>query len=196
MKKSALILIFIFGLLVAPSWAADRCVSFIPDVRNAHLKYFGPAFPWKYGVGQLKQESACRAGVKAFDGGMGVAQFMPKTSQYIQSLMKESLNPYNPKDATRMQAFYMARIYKTENPHKKVWWSYQVYNGGASLLKKEATRAGKVDHQAMRAVCKRKVITLKSGALLDFCSVNYEYSERIFRYGKQYGSSVDTINFW
>lgn len=194
MKRWSIVLSFVFALNVAPVLALERCNSFVPLVRNAHMKYFGPAYPWQYGVGQLQQESNCRANITAFDGGMGAAQFMPKTSQYIQSLMRDKLNPYNPVDAARMQAFYMARIYQKENPYKRIWWSYQVYNGGYSLLKKEADRAGKPDHDLMRLYCKRKVIQLKSGPL-DFCSVNYEYSERIFRYGQKYGP-LDTTTFW
>ncbi len=193
MKISILVLLLL-QLLISQVIAADRCISFVPQVRQAHMKYLGPGYPWKYGVGQLKQESTCKESITAFDGGMGAAQFMPKTSQYIQSLMGEKLNPYNPVDATRMQAFYMARIYQKENPYKKIWFGYQVYNGGFSLLNKEADRAGQPDHDLMRLYCKRKVIQLKSGPL-DMCNVNYDYSTRIYKYGKQYGP-LDTTVFW
>jgi hypothetical protein len=159
------------------------------------MRYFGPAFPHRYGVGQLKQESACKSTVTAFDGGMGVAQFMPKTSQYIQSVMGEKLNPYNSNDATRMQAFYMARIHRTENWTDRLWISYQIYNGGASTLKKESQRAGGADHDAMRAVCHRKVIMLKHGPL-DMCDVNYDYSKNIYKFGQRYGTGPDLMKFW
>jgi hypothetical protein len=127
-------LIFIF--IAAPVFATDRCTSFIRPVRVEHTKYFGIQFPWWYGVGQLKQESCCRESVTAFDAGMGVAQFMPKTSQYIQSLMGEKLNPYNAKQAIRMQAFYMHRIHTAENWTPLLWIDYQIYNGGKPLLYK------------------------------------------------------------
>jgi hypothetical protein len=88
----------------------------------------------------------------------------------------------------------MARIHRIENWSGKIFIDYQIYNGGAGLLKKEAKRAGKVDHAAMREVCQRKVIQLKSGPL-DFCDVNYDYSARIYKYGQKYGP-LSTTNFW
>jgi len=97
------VLCFIFLLLTSPAYALDRCEILIQDVRVQHIKYFGFVFPYWYSVGQLKQESACRTTVTAFDAGQGVAQFMPKTSQYVQSLMGEKLDPYNPQHAIKMQ---------------------------------------------------------------------------------------------
>ena len=175
----------------------DSCSSYINAVKSANARYFGPAFPYHYALGQLRQESACRSKVTAFDGGMGIAQFMPKTSKYIQSLMGEALDPYNPEHAVKMQAFYMARIHKKENWSKKLFISYQIYNGGAGSLKKEFVLAGSVvDWCKMKKVCKRKVITLKSGRLLDFCEVNYDYPVKVEKYAKQYKKQPDAMAFW
>ena len=193
------IVVLIIALFLATDtvYGLDRCEGLIGDVKTASARYFGPTFPWHYSVGQLRAESNCKSSVTAFDGGMGVAQFMPKTSKYIQSLMGEALDPYNSQHAVKMQAFYLARIHSKENWTKKLFVSYQIYNGGAGNLRAEYNRAGKiVDWDKMRQACKRKVITLKSGALLDFCTVNYDYPVRIEKYARPYKKIPDSMLFW
>jgi hypothetical protein len=182
-------------LYAVPAFAADRCVAYVRDVRIQHTKYFGIQYPYWYSVGQLRQESNCRSNVTAFDAGMGLAQFMPKTSQYIQSLMGEKLNPYNPKHAIRMQAFYMNRIHKTENWTDRLWVSFQIYNGGAGTLAAESRRAGATDWTLMRQQCQRKKIQMKWG-VLDLCEVNYDYSKKVEKYGNQYRRGSDGMRFW
>ena len=182
-------------LFAAPAGAVDRCNSLIKDVRVQHTKYFGVQFPYWYGVGQLKQESACRGKVTAFDAGQGVAQFMPKTSLYIQSLMKEKLNPYNIQQAIRMQAFYMRRIHTVENWTGSLWVSYQIYNGGAGTLRAESQRAGETDWSLMRQECHRKKIQMKWG-VLDLCEVNYSYSVNVGKFGNQYRRGADGMRYW
>jgi len=162
----------------APAHALDRCEAHIKDVRVEHTRYFGIQFPYWYGIGQLKVESACRTNVTAFDVGQGIAQFMPKTSQYIQSLMGEALDPYNPRQAIRMQAFYMNRIHRKENWTDKLWVSYQIYNGGRGTLYKEYQRAGLTDWEMMKLSCQRKKIKMKCG-VMDLCTVNYDYSKKV-----------------
>jgi hypothetical protein len=189
------VLLLIFLLLTSPVYALDRCVNFIQPVRVEHTKYFGVGFPYWYGVGQLKQESCCRETVTAFDAGQGIAQFMPKTSQYIQSLMGEKLNPYNAKQAIRMQAFYIHRIHIIENWTDRLWIDYQIYNGGKGLLYKEYQRAKKPDWTMMRKQCKRNKIKMKWG-ILDFCEVNYAYSKNIEKYGNLYRQGKDGMKYY
>jgi hypothetical protein len=196
--RLGVIIAVIMGLIffcLSKAYPLDRCTSLTQDVRVEHTKYFGIQFPWWYGVGQLKTESACRTNITAFDAGMGVAQFMPKTSQYIQSLMGESLDPYNPKQAIRMQAFYMNRIHTTENWTSLLWIDYQIYNGGKSTLYKECQRAGETEWNAMKKQCKRKKIQLKSG-ILDLCEVNYDYSKKVEKYGNLYRQGEDYVGYW
>jgi hypothetical protein len=126
---------------------------------------------------------------------MGIAQFMPKTSRYIQSLMGETLDPYNPKHAIRMQAFYMKRIHAKENWTDRLWVSYAIYNGGAGALRAEAIRAGWTDWGRMKYFCQRKKIPLKSG-ILDLCEVNYDYSKKVEKYGAAYRRGPDGMRFW
>jgi hypothetical protein len=190
------ILFVVIVLLLRPTYGNDRCALLEKDVRVEHTKYFGFQFPYWFSLGQLKQESCCRPDLTAFDGGMGVAQFMPKTERYVESLMGEKLDPYNPKQAIRMQARYLYQIHTKENWSKKLWPTYAIYNGGATTLKKEFQKAGALDWAKMKANCVRKKIKLKSGKMLDFCDVNYDYSQRVFKYGNQYRRGADGMEFW
>lgn len=173
----------------------DRCSQWVQAVRTEHTKYFGFQFPYWYGVAQLKVESVCRTDVRAFDGGQGIAQFMPKTAQYIASLMGEALDPYNPKQAIRAQAFYMHRIHTKENWDGALFISFQVYNGGRTLLYKEYQRAGITDWDLMRLECKRNKVQFKWG-VLDFCVVNYDYSQKVYKYGNTYRRGPDGMRYW
>jgi hypothetical protein len=191
------ILIGILSLLffLPPAYALDRCEAHVQSVRVEHTKYFGIQFPYWYGVAQLRTESACRTNVTAFDAGMGIAQFMPKTSQYIQSLMGEALDPYNPKQAIRMQAFYMSRIHRLENWDGGLWIDYQIYNGGRGTLYKEYQRAGVLDWDLMKLSCQRKKIQMKWG-ILDLCEVNYDYSKKVEKYAFPYKRNADGMRYW
>jgi len=202
-KIICFIILLIIFIVSPPAYSLDRCLDYKTDVRIQHQKYFGPAFPYWYGLGQLKQESCCRATATAFDAGMGIAQFMPKTSQYVQSLMGKSLNPYNPDQAIEMQAFYMARIHNKENfikgDDKRLWLSYQIYNGGVGTLKKEYLKTKDVipNWINMKSECTRKTIKLKCGSYLNFCDVNYDYSIKVYRYGNIYSIKNNTIfKYW
>jgi hypothetical protein len=188
------LLIILLCLIPIQAFTLDRCERLRQSVRVEHTRYFGADFPYWYGIGQLQQESCCRTNATAFDAGQGVAQFMPKTVQYVNSLMGENLNPYNVKDAIRMQAFYMANLHK-QNWSKCLWITYQGYNGGFTLLKKESQRAGITDWNKMKSVCKRKVLHLKWGDL-DLCEVNYDYSKKIYKYGQCYKIGVDVKPYW
>lgn len=193
MKK---IVFFLCFFLCCPYvLASDRCQSFVSEVRRSCFFYWGVNFPYHYAVAQLKQESGCRENIKAFDGGQGIAQFMPATEKYVESLMKEEINPMESKSAIKAQAFYMRHLHK-QNWEGKLWLTYQAYNGGWTLLKKEYQRAEIADWDLMRLECKRKTIVLKCGDLLNFCDVNYDYSKKIYKYGQQYKIVEDGMKFW
>lgn len=198
MKK--LLIIIVCFYVAVPARAGDRCTAYRSAAIEASMMYFG-SFPWWYLLGQLRQESCCRADVTAFDGGMGIAQFMPKTAEEIYRMMQQRLNPYNTRDAIRMQAFYMSRLDRQAaaipgNAERKLFLSFMAYNSGLGNVKKEAIRAGSTDHQEMRSVCRRKILTLKNGNKLDLCDVGYDYPVRIYKYGQRYRSGQDTRIFW
>jgi len=193
-KEFILIICTIF--LTNTAYALDRCKQYVQDVRAAHTIQFGVMYPYWYGVGQLEQESLCRANVTAFDAGQGIAQFMPKTEAWIEELMSEQLDMMNPRDAIRAQAFYMHRIHVKENWHNSLWLDYQIYNGGRKNLYNEYLRAGKeLNWEKMKDNCQRRKLQFKWG-VLDLCDVNYDYSVQVWRKGNQYKTGMNGFSYW
>lgn len=45
--------------------------------------FIGLDAPYWYFMGQIEQESNCRSGATAFDGGQGLGQFMPATARWV-----------------------------------------------------------------------------------------------------------------
>lgn len=193
------LIIMLMVILISPLFAKDRCIDYVGDVRIQHVRYFGIGFPYWYGIGQLIQESGCRPNITAFDGGKGLTQFMPKTEEYIEDLMGEQLNMYNPEHAIKAQAFYMSRLHK-QNPDldKPLVLTYMSYNSGVGTVKKEYVKAGcpPFCFVNMRVVCKRKIIVLKSGSTLDLCNVGYEYPLKIYNYAKPYKQFESLWKYW
>jgi hypothetical protein len=101
--------------------------------------------------------------------------------------MGEALDPYNPKQAIRMQAFYMYRIHTKENWTGRLWIDYQVYNGGKTTLYNEYQRAGILNWELMKKECHRKS---------NFCDINYGYSKKVERYGEGYRRGADRMWYW
>lgn len=142
-------------------------------------------------MGQIEQESRCNEKVTAFDGGMGLGQFMPSTANWIheneEALRELSIkpNPYDPRWNIRALILYDLRLYKT-SICPGWYFAFRSYNGGQGNLNKEIRRAGTCNIMAVEKQCKRKVIRLKSGSLLDFCTVNIEYPYLIYRKSEKY----------
>lgn len=192
-----LVFLFSFALWFIGNEArpSDRCQQYVQTVRVNHFRYFGINFPYHYGVGQLKQESSCRADITSFDAGKGIAQFMPKTKKYCEQYIGE-FNPMNPYQAIRAQAWYMSTIHKM-NKCCGLWMTYTFYNSGQGTVLKEYKRAGyREDWHLMKAVCSRGRVYLKSGQVLDFCKVGYDYPIKVYRYGKEYQIVNDAQRYW
>lgn len=199
MIRRFLVALLVLVALPSPSPAADRCKDLVPDVRSAARRTFGSAFPWHYNLGQLRLESGCRERITAFDGGQGVAQFMPATARALAQALGEDFDPQDRAQSIRMQAIFLRDLYRgNPAPGRPLWAMYQAYNGGAGLLKSEARRAGAWDWERMRAACRRRVLTLKGGEPLDLCAVNYLYSVRVHKYGDLYrtGGDAEEFPFW
>jgi soluble lytic murein transglycosylase-like protein len=181
------------------AFAVDRCAQYVPEERQQHFYYFGLDFPYWYGVGQIQQESRCRADVTAFDGGKGLTQFMPATEAGVEKYLGP-LNMYNPSHAIKAQAWYMKQIHKA-NWNGALWLSYCFYNSGEGTMRKEYKRSITLCHcketsyDMMKAVCKRRIIQLKSGPL-DLCQVGYDYPKQIYKYGQRYKTSSDKVRYW
>lgn len=146
--------------------------------------------PYHLFLAQMEQESNCREGATAFDGGMGLGQFMEATAQDIHSrekaLQELSLkpNPYDPRWNIRAMILYDIRLYK--GICEGWYFAFRSYNGGQGNLNKEIRRAGSCEPADIEKHCARKKITLKSGFVLDFCKVNIEYPYLIFEKGEKY----------
>ncbi len=184
----SILCIVLFLLLMHPnkSFSIDRCQNYVTDIRIQHWKYFGVGFPYEYGVGQAKVESNCRADTIAFDKGMGLTQFMPATWKDVEKHIGY-LDPYNPENSIRAQAWYMYKLHKS-NWDGRLFLTYMFYNSGIEIVKKEYLKVGITDYNRMKTICKRKVIILKNGKELNLCNVGYDYPVKIYNYAKQYGS--------
>ena len=142
-------------------------------------------------MGQIEVESNCKEGITAFDGGMGLGQFMPDTAEWMQKREKAlqdisaQASPYSPAWSIRALILYDKWLY--DSAHCQGWYfAFRSYNGGVGLLNKDITKAGCCDQAKVERACKRKVIKLKSGSLLDMCQVNISYPAKILKAGDKY----------
>ena len=136
-------------------------------------------------MGQIAIESRCDAGVTAFDGGMGLGQFMPDTAKWIQeqepALRELALQPLPYDPAWSIRALILYDKWLRDRVLCRDWhYAYRAYNGGLTRLNREIENAGTCDEQTVASFCRRKVIKLKRGAL-DLCRVNCEYPDKIDR---------------
>jgi soluble lytic murein transglycosylase-like protein len=192
MKRALSIAISIAITGLAPTVQAgivDRCMKYAPLVIREARYHIGMNAPAHLFLGQIEQESRCNEGATAFDGGMGLGQFMPETAKELHErykvLQEFSFNPYDPRWNVRALILYDRECYNSVSC-RGWYFAFRAYNGGASLLNREIARAGSCDLEKVEAQCKRKVIRLKNGSLLDLCVVNIEYPYRIFEKSEKY----------
>lgn len=171
----------------------ERCQSLAHQVKVSHYQYFGTDFPYHYSVGQLQQESNCR-NVISNDGvgSEGPGQITYRV--WKDSLRRQGIAEVKTtKNNLRAQA-YINKVSYDQARYKKLWVAYQTYNGGG-LVSKEIERAGKVDWAAAKAACRRKVIHFQGGYSEDACTINYQYSKQVFKYGQLYRINEESKNF-
>lgn len=180
-------------LLTTPALAIQRCQNYKQEVRRQHSAIFGVDFPWWYAVGQLQQESNCR-NVISNDGvgSQGVSQVTWKVwKRHLQSQGVESLETIP--NQLRAQALINKDAYNQAKP-KKLWVTFQIYNGGG-LVNKEIAKAGSPCWQLAKDQCRRKIITFGTGQKIDACEINYDYSKKLFKYGNIYRTGNDGLQF-
>lgn len=191
-------LLFILPFLTS-TLLADRCSQYVQEVRKEHYRVFGLNYPYWYGVAQLKQESLCRDIISRDGvGSQGLAQITYRVwRRYLSDKGVPDIKSVS--NQLRAQALIMSNC-KKQAYSSHLWVAYQVYNGG-SLVNKEITRARQdlnireVPHCIARQYCKRKDIRFNNGQVINACDINYEYSERIYKYGQQYKVFEDSKKF-
>ena len=183
----------LLSFLLAP-WdcsALDRCKQYLPQVTREARYFIGIDAPTHYFMGQIEQESRCKEGITAFDGGQGLCQFMPATADDIQKreaalreLGAEPM-PYDPRWAIRALVLYDQWLYQ-RTACNGWYFAFRAYNGGLGGINREIKTAGCCQETIVEAQCRRRVITLKNGSKLDLCRVNIEYPHLIFKRSEQY----------
>lgn len=146
--------------------------------------WLGKDAPYYYFLGQIEQESRCNENITSFDGGMGLAQFMPSTSEWIhereKSLQELSLKPlpYSPLWSIRAMILYDRYLY--ERVLCSGWYFvFRAYNGGLGLLNREIKKANSCDWDIVEKNCNRKKIYYKN-SYIDLCKVNCSYPYSVF----------------
>ncbi len=177
----------------------DRCGKYLPQIVRESRYFMGVEAPHHYFAGQIEQESRCREGVTAFDGGMGLGQFMPATAADIQAreaalreLGAEPL-PYDPRWSIRALILYDRSLY-AKTACRGWYFTFRAYNGGAVGINREIAKAGSCIETEVERRCARRVLTLKNGSKLDLCRVNIEYPYLIFKRSGNYLQIAD--DYW
>lgn len=109
-----LVVIALIGFFVGPVFADARVERWAPIMKREAQFVYGLDAPVPMFLAQVHQESSGRDQVTAFDGGAGLAQFMPATSREIVRLYPELgvPDPYNARWAIRAQTRYMQWLYR------------------------------------------------------------------------------------
>jgi len=183
-------------ILSVSLFSSNKCSGYIQQVRTAHYSQFGVDYPYQYGMGQLIQESGCR-NILSLDG-VG-SEGLP---QITYRVWKKPLSEKGVADVKtvanqlRAQAIIMKNCHDS-NPTKKLWVTYQLYNGGGLVLK-EVKRSGTVRWLEAKQSCKRgqSCFTYKGKTTCrSNCDINYEYSQNVFKYGGKYASNTQSRHF-
>jgi hypothetical protein len=184
---AALALLAALLLPAGDAEALQQCRKYEQEVRRYHQMYFGIDFPYEYSVAQLYKESLCRENMMSSDGigSEGPAQITFRV--WKEKLLKEGIDEIQTiSNHLRAQA-YINRLSYDQAKCKKLFVLYQVYNGGP-LVNAEIQRAGSCDWAGAYKACRRKNVRFKNGQVINACSINYEYSKKIFDYVEETGS--------
>lgn len=195
--------IFIFIFLFSTfSFANERCIKLIPEIRKAHYFYFGVDFPYHYSVAQAEKESLCRHNIFSTDG-VGSEGFAQITFSIWKSLLQKQNIPEIKSISNHAKAQAFINYYNYNSSYcKKLFEMYQIFNGG-SLVSKELQKAKSCKWEDGYKVCKRKDVCVwftSSGCKQwrNACDINYEYSKKIFKFANKYKVlyNVEIYKFW
>lgn len=135
-----LFIALLFGFALG-ALAQDRCEQYRRTLTREAQAIYGLDAPIPALMGQIRQESSCRADVTAWDGGMGLTQFMPGTVEQVSRMYPElgAPNPYNPQWAIRAQVRYDDWLYdrvKGDTECDRWAATFASYNRGLGYVQK------------------------------------------------------------
>ena len=120
------------------SGASSKKIASLETIREGRISKFDPlirkhsgyyAFPWDFIAAQIYQESRFNPNAKAWDGGMGLMQLMPRTAKELGCR-----HVFNPDDNIKAGVKYMYRLrkrFKDEvSENDRMCFALASYNGG------------------------------------------------------------------
>lgn len=121
--------------------AADLCDRYKSMLMREAQAVHGITAPTPMFMGQVRQESGCRADVTAWDNGRGLAQFMDGTSKQVSTLFPElgPPDPYDPRWAIRALVRYERWIFarvKGDNACERWAATLKGYNAGLGYVQR------------------------------------------------------------
>jgi soluble lytic murein transglycosylase-like protein len=128
-------------LVCTSACAADPALQYRATLIREAQAVYGVQAPVPMFAGQIRQESSLDAGVTAWDGGMGLAQFMTSTAQMISRTYPElgTPDPYNPRWAIRALVRYDGWLYarvQGATPCEKWGAALKSYNAGLGYVRR------------------------------------------------------------
>lgn len=149
-------------------------------VRTAHAVW-GLDAPVAVFAAQVHQESSWRSDAVSRVGAAGLAQFMPRTAEWISGTDPQLAGnqPFNPAWALRALVTYDKQLYQSAptryGPRDRMWVALRSYNGGLGHWQREAASTGlaKPSRQDVDDACG------KARRAAVHCAENLGYPRRI-----------------
>lgn len=147
-----------FAVLWLIAWASLPAAAQVPANANVYRitlrqeaqRVWGPAAPVSTLAAQITQESGWRPSVTAWDGGMGLPQFMPATlrwacREFAEQLAGERCDPYRPRIGLRLQSLYLKHLHDgvgdADDACSRMGFALMDYNSGKGWRLKRQARS-------------------------------------------------------
>jgi hypothetical protein len=198
MKRICIALVILLYAVVG--LASDRCDSLVSPVKSVSQYYLGQRYPWWYNVAVAKKETNCKW-VSSLDGHGSVGYFQ-LTPKFLDRLLRPLFPDYDkPYSSHHFEAFaYYVGVLLKSSPVKKLWVVYQRYNGGDWVVR-ECQRAGCWVWEECYKHCKRGNVCVWKTASgcrqwRSACEINYEYSLKVWEFGRKWKEGEDKVAYW